>query len=108
SPPYTGNFMPPTPDLSFTSLDEFVNKHVVENRKSDEEVSKVVRKSDDSPIIKDWVLDSEKENVSQPKIEKKTVNPSVTKIEFVKPKQQEKTTRKNAKQVEQHRQNIHS
>ncbi|GJU35174.1 ribonuclease H-like domain-containing protein [Tanacetum coccineum] len=30
---------------------------VVENRKSDEEVSKVVRKSDDSPIIEDWVFD---------------------------------------------------
>ncbi|GJT30384.1 hypothetical protein Tco_0910659 [Tanacetum coccineum] len=25
-PPYTGNFMPPTPDLYFTGLDEFVNK----------------------------------------------------------------------------------
>ncbi|GKF30424.1 hypothetical protein Tco_0100222 [Tanacetum coccineum] len=25
-PPYTGNFMPPTPDLSFIGLDEFVNK----------------------------------------------------------------------------------
>ncbi|GKA66012.1 retrovirus-related pol polyprotein from transposon TNT 1-94 [Tanacetum coccineum] len=61
-PPYTGNFMPPTPDLSFTGLDEFVNKPVVENRKSDEEVSKVVRKSDDSPIIEDWVSDSEEEN----------------------------------------------
>ncbi|GJS66179.1 ribonuclease H-like domain-containing protein [Tanacetum coccineum] len=56
-PPYTRNFMPPIPDLSFTGLDEFVNKPVVENRKSDEEVSKVVRKSDDSPIIKDWVSD---------------------------------------------------
>nr|GEU44132.1 hypothetical protein [Tanacetum cinerariifolium] len=32
-PPYTGNFMPPTPDLSFTGLDEFVNKPVVENCK---------------------------------------------------------------------------
>ncbi|GKB44437.1 hypothetical protein Tco_0889379 [Tanacetum coccineum] len=52
-PPYTGNFMPPTPDLSFTGLDEFVNKPVVENRKSDEEVSKVVKKSDDSLIIED-------------------------------------------------------
>ncbi|GKA94639.1 retrovirus-related pol polyprotein from transposon TNT 1-94, partial [Tanacetum coccineum] len=39
-PPYTGNFMPPTPDLSFTGLDEFVNKPVVENKKYDEEVSK--------------------------------------------------------------------
>ncbi|GJU13641.1 hypothetical protein Tco_1136037 [Tanacetum coccineum] len=54
-PPYTGNFMPPIPDLSFTGLDKFVNKPVVENRKSDEEVSKVVKKSDDSPIIEDWV-----------------------------------------------------
>ncbi|GJQ99650.1 hypothetical protein Tco_0522635 [Tanacetum coccineum] len=62
-PSYTGNFMPPTPDLSFTGLDEFINKPVVENRKSDEEVSKVLRKSDDSPIIEDWVSDSEEENV---------------------------------------------
>ncbi|GJU72344.1 ribonuclease H-like domain-containing protein [Tanacetum coccineum] len=107
-PPYTGNFMPPTPDLSFTGLDEFVNKPVVENRKSDEEVSKVVRKSDDSPIIEDWVSDSEEENVSQTKTEKKTVKPSIAKIEFVKPKQQEKTARKTIKQVEKHRQNTHS
>ncbi|GJT37785.1 ribonuclease H-like domain-containing protein [Tanacetum coccineum] len=64
-PPYTGNFMPLTPDLSFTSLDKFVNKHVVENKKSDEEVFKVVRKFDDSLIIEDWVSDSEEENVSQ-------------------------------------------
>ncbi|GJY02595.1 ribonuclease H-like domain-containing protein [Tanacetum coccineum] len=107
-PPYTGNFMPPTPDLSFTGLDEFFNKPVVENRKSDEEVSKVVRKSDDSPIIKDWVSDSEEENVSQTKTEKKTVKPSIAKIEFVKPKQQEKTARKTVKQVEKHKQNTHS
>ncbi|GKB07369.1 hypothetical protein Tco_0835653 [Tanacetum coccineum] len=53
SPLYIGNFMPPTPDLSFTRLDEFVNKPIVENRKSDEEVSKVVRKSDDSLFIED-------------------------------------------------------
>ncbi|GKB50160.1 hypothetical protein Tco_0900913 [Tanacetum coccineum] len=52
-PPYIGNFLPPTPDLSFTGLDEFVNKPIVENRKFDEEVSKEVRKSDDSPIIED-------------------------------------------------------
>ncbi|GJY91933.1 hypothetical protein Tco_0507715, partial [Tanacetum coccineum] len=107
-PPYAGNFMPPTPDLSFTGLDEFVNKPVVENRKSAEEVSKVVRKSDDSPIIEDWVSDGEEENVSQTKTEKKTVKPSIAKIEFVKPKKQEKTTRKTVKQVEKHRQNTHS
>ncbi|GKA71325.1 retrovirus-related pol polyprotein from transposon TNT 1-94 [Tanacetum coccineum] len=60
-------------DCLFIGLDEFVNKPVVKNRKSDEEVSKVVRKSDDSPIIEDWVSDNEEENVSQPKNEKKIV-----------------------------------
>ncbi|GJX74748.1 hypothetical protein Tco_0313343 [Tanacetum coccineum] len=89
-------------------LYEFANKPVVENKKSDEEVSKAVRKSDDALIIKDWVSDSEEENMSQTKTEKKTVKPSITKIEFVKPKQQEKTARKTIKQVEKHRQNTHS
>nr|GFA96547.1 putative ribonuclease H-like domain-containing protein [Tanacetum cinerariifolium] len=42
-PSYTGNFMPLTHDLSFTGLDEFVNKPVVENCKamSSEEEPKV-------------------------------------------------------------------
>ncbi|GJV60279.1 hypothetical protein Tco_1466379 [Tanacetum coccineum] len=58
------------------------------------------RKSNDSPIIEDWVSDSEEENVSQTKTKKKTVKPSIAKIEFVKPKQQEKTARKTVKQVD--------
>ncbi|GJU42434.1 hypothetical protein Tco_1195391 [Tanacetum coccineum] len=107
-PPYTRNFMPPTPDLSFTGLDEFVNKPVVENRKSDKEVSEIVRKNDDAPIIEEWVSDSEEENVSQPKTVKKIFKPSIAKIEFVKSKQQEKTARKTVKQAEKHRQNTHS
>ncbi|GKF37960.1 hypothetical protein Tco_0114718, partial [Tanacetum coccineum] len=54
-PPYTGNFMPPTPDLYFTGLDEFVNEPVVENCKvmSSKEKPKVVRKNDDVPIIEE-------------------------------------------------------
>ncbi|GJW54406.1 hypothetical protein Tco_0098491 [Tanacetum coccineum] len=79
-----------------------------DNKSPDEEVSKVVRKSDDYLIIKEWVSDSEEENVSQTKTKKKTVKPSISKIEFVKPKQQEKTARKSVKQVEKHRQNTHS
>ncbi|GJS21154.1 hypothetical protein Tco_0449786 [Tanacetum coccineum] len=62
-PPYTGNFKPPTPDLSFTGLDEFVNKPVVENRKSSKEEPKVVRKNDDALIIEEWVSDDEEEDV---------------------------------------------
>ncbi|GJX61395.1 hypothetical protein Tco_0294295 [Tanacetum coccineum] len=71
-PPYTGNFMPPTLDMSFTGLDEFVNEPVVENCKamSSEEEPKVVRKNDDAPIIEEWVLDDEEEDVSQLKSEK--------------------------------------
>ncbi|GKF13618.1 hypothetical protein Tco_0055080, partial [Tanacetum coccineum] len=107
-PPYIGNFTPPKSDLSFTGLDEFANKPVVENRKSDEEVSKVVRRNDDAPIIEERVSDSEEENVSQPKTEKKTVKPSISKTEFAKPKKQEKNVRKIVKQVEKHRQNTHN
>ncbi|GJZ41600.1 hypothetical protein Tco_0588486 [Tanacetum coccineum] len=40
------------------------------------------------------VPDDEEEDVSQPKIEKKKVRPSIVKKEFVKSKQQEKSTRK--------------
>ncbi|GKA66929.1 hypothetical protein Tco_0766737 [Tanacetum coccineum] len=84
-----GNFMPPKLDLSFIGLDEFVNKHVVENCKvkSSEEEPKVVRKNDDAPTIEEWVSDDEEEDVSQPKIKKKTVRPSIVKKEFVKSKQ---------------------
>ncbi|GKF31799.1 hypothetical protein Tco_0101597, partial [Tanacetum coccineum] len=54
------------------------------------------------------VSDNEEENVTQPKVEKKTVKLSIAKIEFVKSKQQEKTARKTIKQAEKHRQNTHS
>ncbi|GJR46687.1 hypothetical protein Tco_1314790 [Tanacetum coccineum] len=101
SPPYTGNFMPPTPDLSFTGLDEFVNEHVVENCKamSSKEEPKVVRKCDDALSIEEWVSDDEEDDVSQPKTKKKIVRPSIVKKEFVKSKQQEKTARKSVKQI---------
>ncbi|GJY64738.1 retrovirus-related pol polyprotein from transposon TNT 1-94 [Tanacetum coccineum] len=106
-PPYTGKFMPPTPDLYFTGLDEFVNEPVVENCKamSGEEEPKVVRKNDDALINEEWVSNDDEEDVAQPKTEKKTVRPSIIKKEFVKSKQQEKTARKTIKQVEQHRKN---
>ncbi|GKA53983.1 ribonuclease H-like domain-containing protein [Tanacetum coccineum] len=108
--PYTGNFMPSTLNLSFTSLEEFVNEPVVENSKamSSKEEPKVVTKNDDASIIKEWVSNDEEEDVSQPKIEKKTVRPSIVKKEFFKSKYQEKTTRKTIKQVKKHRQNTHS
>ncbi|GJR17303.1 putative ribonuclease H-like domain-containing protein [Tanacetum coccineum] len=90
-PPYTGNFMPPKPDLSFSGLEEFT-----------------IRKNNGAPIIKDCVSDNEEDDVPQVKIEKKTFKPSFAKIEFVKSKQQENTARKTVNHVEQNRQNIHT
>nr|GEZ44033.1 hypothetical protein [Tanacetum cinerariifolium] len=106
-PPYTENFMPPKPDLSFTSLNEFANKPVDENTKPSEEETKIDRKNVDAPIIEEWVSDDEEEIVAQPKIEKKTVKHSIPMIEFVKPSQQVKTARKTIKKVEHNRQNTH-
>ncbi|GJY29171.1 ribonuclease H-like domain-containing protein [Tanacetum coccineum] len=86
-PPYTGNLMPLKPDLSFSGLEEFVNKPIVSEpiikkplvetseTKAIEAKPKAVRKNNDSPIIEDWVLDSKEENVSQTKIEKKIAKP---------------------------------
>ncbi|GJS74391.1 hypothetical protein Tco_0707232 [Tanacetum coccineum] len=95
--------------IKFTS-EPIVIKHVVKNSeaKASEAKPKVVRKNNGAPIIEDWVLDSEEENVSQTKIEKKTVKSSFAKIKFVKPKQQEKTARKSVNHVKQNRQNTHT
>ncbi|GJY12592.1 ribonuclease H-like domain-containing protein [Tanacetum coccineum] len=120
-PPYTGNFMPPKPDLSFSSLEEFVNEPIVSEPKvkmpvvetSEAKASvdkpKVVRKNFGPPLTEDWILDSEYEVELKPKIEKKTVKPSFAKIEFVKSKKQVKSPRKTTvKQGDQNRQNTHT
>ncbi|GKE71810.1 hypothetical protein Tco_1529882 [Tanacetum coccineum] len=106
--------MPPKPDLSFSGLEEFTSEPIVikpivekSKAKSSEAKPKTVRKNNGAPIIKDWVSDSEEENVSQTKIEKKIAKPSFVKIDFVKTKQINKTNRKTAKQVEYNRQNTH-
>ncbi|GJR90427.1 ribonuclease H-like domain-containing protein [Tanacetum coccineum] len=114
-PPYTRNFMPPKPDFSFSGLEEFASepivfKPVVKNSeaKASESNPKAIRKKNDALIIEDWVSDSEEEDVPQAKIEKKTVKPRFAKIEFVKPKQQEKTARKTVNHVKQNNQNNHN
>ncbi|GJT18061.1 putative ribonuclease H-like domain-containing protein [Tanacetum coccineum] len=120
-PPYTGNFMPPKPNLSFSGLEEFVNepivseptvkKPVVETSKAKDSADKPkeVRKNNGAPVIEDWVSDSEEEDVPQAKIQKKTVKPSFAKIEFVKSKEQVKYPRKTTvKQGNQNKQNTHS
>ncbi|GKA89987.1 hypothetical protein Tco_0811799 [Tanacetum coccineum] len=76
------------------SLDKLIDSQIVDNCK------KVVRKNNGALTIEDWVSNSEEENVSQTKIEKKIAKPSFVKIDFVKAKQTNKTDRKTAKQVD--------
>ncbi|GJT23394.1 putative ribonuclease H-like domain-containing protein [Tanacetum coccineum] len=73
-----------------------VKKPVVKTNEAKASVDKpkVVKKNNGSPIIEEWVSDSEDEAESKPKIEKKTVKPSFAKIEFVKSKKQVKSPRK--------------
>ncbi|GKA33225.1 hypothetical protein Tco_0719592 [Tanacetum coccineum] len=47
---------------------------------------KKVRENNDAPIIEDWVSDDEEQDEPNPKVEKKTIIPTATKKEFVKPK----------------------
>nr|GEU57766.1 putative ribonuclease H-like domain-containing protein [Tanacetum cinerariifolium] len=97
SPSYTGNFMPLKHDLSYTGSYEFADKPVAENTKSSQEETKALRNNSDALIIEEWVSDDEDENVTQPKIVKKTVKPNIVKKEFVKPRQLEKIARKTVK-----------
>ncbi|GJW69061.1 ribonuclease H-like domain-containing protein [Tanacetum coccineum] len=65
SPPYTENFMPLKPDLSFYGLEEFVNKPIVSEptakkpvvetseAKTNADKPKAVRKNNGAPIIED-------------------------------------------------------
>ncbi|GJX52252.1 ribonuclease H-like domain-containing protein [Tanacetum coccineum] len=65
-PPYTGNFMPPKPDLSFSGLEEFMNEPIVDK-------PKVVKKNNGAPIIEDWVSDSEEEDMHSAKDSKRKI-----------------------------------
>nr|GEX82574.1 hypothetical protein [Tanacetum cinerariifolium]GEX83905.1 hypothetical protein [Tanacetum cinerariifolium] len=81
---FNGNFIPPKPNLSFSSLEEFMNepiisepivkKPVVETNeaKASADKPKVVRKNFGSLLIEDWISNSEDEAESKLKIEKKT------------------------------------
>ncbi|GJQ97496.1 hypothetical protein Tco_0008635 [Tanacetum coccineum] len=105
-------------DLSYSGLDEFKepefkgygpeNKQVSQDKSSfvegygyntSKSVSEVepkrVRKNDGAPIIEDWVSDDEEQDESKPKSKKKTVIPIAAKIEFTKPENHEKATKRH-------------
>nr|GEU32757.1 hypothetical protein [Tanacetum cinerariifolium] len=81
-PHHTGLFMPPEPNVSYIGLEEFTSEPAVEtlNAKTSKEAPKVVKKDNSASIIEDWKSDDKDKSVPQPKIEKKTVKPSVAKV----------------------------
>ncbi|GJY66129.1 hypothetical protein Tco_0468367 [Tanacetum coccineum] len=87
-PPYTGNYMPSRPDLSFVGLDNSVYKtKVSETETSISETSKdIVEKPKNvrpsAPIIEDWDTDSDNDSVFRPKTDQ--TKPKFNKINFVK------------------------
>ncbi|GJU30712.1 ribonuclease H-like domain-containing protein [Tanacetum coccineum] len=97
-PPYTGNYMPSRPDLSFAGLDDSVYKtKVSENETSISKTSKdivekpkTVRPS--APIIEDWDTDSDNDSVFRPKPDQ--TKPKFTKINFVKSDENVKSVNK--------------
>ncbi|GJX73873.1 retrovirus-related pol polyprotein from transposon TNT 1-94 [Tanacetum coccineum] len=96
-PPHTRLFSPLNLDLSYSSLEEFQQPKFEGYRPKtsksvSEDISSEVRESPDAPLVE--------ELVSNDKLEKKTISPTVTKMEFVRPKQQEKPVKKLVKYAE--------
>ncbi|GJX36767.1 ribonuclease H-like domain-containing protein [Tanacetum coccineum] len=97
-PPYTGNYMPSKPDLSFAGLDDYVYKtKVSETETSISKTSKdIVKKPKtvrpSAPIIEDWDTDSDNDSVFRPKSDH--IKPKFTKINFVKSNENVKSVNK--------------
>ncbi|GJZ30671.1 ribonuclease H-like domain-containing protein [Tanacetum coccineum] len=88
-PPYTGNIMPPNPNLILADEKEYV-------------FSESKPKSVSEPLIKVWISDNEDENETE--FKSKQRKPSFAKIEFVKSNEHVKTPRESVKKVENNKQ----
>ncbi|GJS60128.1 hypothetical protein Tco_0654912 [Tanacetum coccineum] len=109
-PPHPLIYNAPTKlDLSYSGLEEFqqpefegyglrANKSVCENSSNE------TKKNSNAPLIEEWDSDNEDEVESPVMVEKKTVVPTIPKVDVVRPKQQEKPVRKPVKYAEMYRQ----
>ncbi|GJS55522.1 putative ribonuclease H-like domain-containing protein [Tanacetum coccineum] len=111
-PPNTGRFSPPKFDLSHTGLLEFAEPSVqnygvkpieVVAQTSSIKISEPVKRNNDAPLIKDWESDGEDEVESPSETQRKTVEPSVDKVEADKPKKNDKPTRRSVKYAEMYK-----
>nr|GEV60720.1 putative ribonuclease H-like domain-containing protein [Tanacetum cinerariifolium] len=103
-PPYTGNFMPPKPDLVFA------NEHVViesvtslpDIAKSEVKTSEITLHNVSALIIEDWVSDSKDEDEIE--TESNKIKPSFANVKFIKTIKHVKSLRKSVKKEENNRQ----
>ncbi|GJW17428.1 retrovirus-related pol polyprotein from transposon TNT 1-94, partial [Tanacetum coccineum] len=102
-PPYTGNFMPPKPDLVLADEDEYVFSESVTSvpdiATSKSKTSESKPKSVSEPLIEDWISASEDENETEPKSKQR--KSSFAKVEFVKSNEHVKSPKKSVKSNKQ-------
>nr|GEU45626.1 putative ribonuclease H-like domain-containing protein [Tanacetum cinerariifolium] len=111
-PPHTERFSPLRIDLSNIGLPKFVEPSVqiygvkpikVVTRTSSVKISEHVKENNGALIIKDWESEGDNEVESSPEVERKTVEPSVDKVEVDIPKQNDKHVRRPVKYAEMYR-----
>ncbi|GJW71228.1 ribonuclease H-like domain-containing protein [Tanacetum coccineum] len=105
-PPYTGNFMPPKPNLVHADEEEYVFSvsitSVLTVATSKVKTSESKPKSVSEPLIKDWISDSEDENETE--FKSKQRKPSFAKVEFVKSNEHVKIPRECVEKIENNKQ----
>nr|GEV28712.1 hypothetical protein [Tanacetum cinerariifolium] len=114
--PPTRRFSPPRINLSYIRLLEFAEPSVqiygvkpieMVTRKSIVKISAPVKENSGAPLIKDWESDEEDEVESLPKKDRKTVEPSVDKVDVKIPKENEKPAWRPVKYNEMYRPQRH-
>nr|GFA71943.1 hypothetical protein [Tanacetum cinerariifolium] len=104
---------PPKTDLSYSGLEEFKQLKFesygpksceTESKNASEDIPNELKEYLDAPLIKDRVSNNKDYSVESPVVvEKKTVVPTIAKVEFIRLKQQEKPLRKPVKYAEMYR-----
>ncbi|GJU83244.1 hypothetical protein Tco_1285609 [Tanacetum coccineum] len=105
-PPYTGNFMPPKPDLVLADKDEYVFSESVTSvpaiATSEVKTSESKPKFVCEPLIEDMISDSENENETESMSGQR--KPSNAYVKFVKSNEHMQLTRESVKKEENNKQ----
>ncbi|GJT26223.1 ribonuclease H-like domain-containing protein [Tanacetum coccineum] len=105
-PPYTGNFMPPKPNLVLADEEEYVFSESITSvpavATSKVKTSESKPKSVSEPLIEDWISNSEDENETEFKSKQRKL--SFAKVEFIKSNEHVKTPKESVKKVKNNKQ----